>query len=422
MESTARIKTAKGNKIRVSDIGDFRIVDRKSMMDMILNFNQLLIEYETEEDFREVFPQSNNDQHFLLAQKKDDELKQRQRDLEMALDATPNIHYTSLVHESPHMAIVKKLKSSMQYERYYILAAGSESECKEYKKKAEEKQNRFEMKGEGSMNESPLPKLTESREEARRKIEERITKGRELLDAPFTTWEDIFTGFDGWSEYNEVLLDKLFGGESVRNHYYSRFSRRDERTIDEDVDDGEGLRRMTKSIDSLEGICKRLELYDEYLEPTNTTQHSFGKDVFIIHGRDDGAKDSVVRVVGEDLELKPIILQEEPDKGNTVIEKLERCSSNVGYAIALVTPDDIGTLKDIEDDELNPRARQNVVFELGYFMGKLGRDRVCLLLKDQVELPSDIGGIVYIYMDPNDGWKDRLRRNIRAVIKEIPDE
>ena len=132
---------------------------------------------------------------------------------------------------------------------------------------------------------------------------------------------------------------------------------------------------------------------------------------------DDGAKDSVARFV-TDLELKPIILQEQPDKGDTVIEKLERCSSNVGYAIALVTPDDIGTLKDIEDDEPNPRARQNVVFELGYFMGKLGRDRVCLLLKDQVELPSDIGGIVYISMDPNDGWKTRLQRNIRVVIKE----
>ena len=144
MESTARIKTAKGNKIRVSDIGDFRIVGRKSMMDMALNFNQRLIEYETEEDFREVFPQSNNDQHFLLAQKKDDALKQRQRDLEMAFDATPKMHYGSPVRESPHMAIGKKLKSSMQYERYYILTAGSESECGEYKKKAEKKQNRNE--------------------------------------------------------------------------------------------------------------------------------------------------------------------------------------------------------------------------------------------------------------------------------------
>lgn len=144
MENTARIKTAKGNKIRVSDIGDFRIVGRKSMMDMVPNFNQRLIEYKTEEDFREVFPQSNNDQHFLLAQKKDDALKQRQRDLEIALEATPKMHYGSPVRESPHMAMLKELKLSMQYERYYILTAGSESECDEYKKKVEKKQNRNE--------------------------------------------------------------------------------------------------------------------------------------------------------------------------------------------------------------------------------------------------------------------------------------
>ena len=101
----------------------------------------------------------------------------------------------------------------------------------------------------------------------------------------------------------------------------------------------------------------------------DTTEHSFGNDIFIVHGHDDGAKDSVARVVSEDLGLKPIILQEQPDKGDTVIEKLERCSSNVGYAIALVTPDDIGALNQ-EEDELNPRARQNVVFELGYFYRK----------------------------------------------------
>ncbi len=206
----------------------------------------------------------------------------------------------------------------------------------------------------------------------------------------------------------------LFGG----SHEYSNYRRFTGFRSGDTISPSDYTHRIRDSINSLEQICERLELYPEYSEPTNTTQDSFGNDVFIVHGRDDGDKDSVARVVREDLELKPIILQEEPDEGNTVIEKLERCSSNVGYAIALVTPDDIGTLKDKEDDELNPRARQNVVFELGYFMGKLGRERVCLLLKDQVELPSDIGGIVYISMDPNDGWKARLQRNIRTVIKE----
>ena len=151
-------------------------------------------------------------------------------------------------------------------------------------------------------------------------------------------------------------------------------------------------------------------------------QDGFGNDIFIVHGRDDGAKDSVARVVSEDLELKPIILQEQPDRGDTVIEKLERCSSNVGYAIALVTPDDIGALKNKEDGDLNPRARQNVVFELGYFMGKLGRERVCLLLKDQVEFPSDIGGMVYTNMDTHGAWKQKISQEISAVIETGPSE
>ena len=265
------------------------------------------------------------------------------------------------------------------------------------------------------MSESPLPRLTVSREEAKEKIRARITEAQRLSNAQYT-YEDRLRAYEGWSRYNETLLVSLFG-RSSENRDYRTFCKTHQFSI---ISPLECTKRIRESINSLEEIYARLELYEEYSGPTNTTQDSFGNDVFIIHGRDDGAKEGIARFV-IDLELKPIILQEQPDKGNTVIEKLERCSSNVGYAIALVTSDDIGALNQ-EEDELNPRARQNVVFELGYFMGKLGRERVCLLLKDQVELPSDIGGIVYIYMDSNSGWKAKLHQNIRAVIKEIPDE
>ena len=266
------------------------------------------------------------------------------------------------------------------------------------------------------MNASPLPRLTVSREKAKKKIQARITEGEQLL---YTSedHEDRLRAYESWSEYNETLLASLFDGNTEYINY-KRFTR----SVIESPLSPSAYTRVRDSISSLERIYEELDLYEEYSEPTNATQHSFGNDIFIVHGRDDGAKDSVARVVSEDLELKPIILQEQPDKGDTVIEKLERCSSNVGYAIALVTPDDIGALKNKENDDLNPRARQNVVFELGYFIGKLGRERVCLLLKDQVELPSDIGGIVYIYMDPNSGWKAKLHQNIRVVIKEIPDK
>ena len=263
------------------------------------------------------------------------------------------------------------------------------------------------------MNASPLPRLAVSREEAKEKIRARITEAPRL-SGPQYTYEDQLRACEKWSEYNETLLARLFVGNAEHLNY-KRFTRLTMGGLSRSFNDS--TRSMSDSISSLESICEQIDLYEEYSEPTNATQHSFGNDIFIVHGRDDGAKDSVVRVVSENLGLKPIILQEQPDKGDTVIEKLERCSSNVGYAIALVTPDDIGALNQ-EEDELNPRARQNVVFELGYFMGKLGRKRVCLLLKDQVELPSDIGGIVYISMDPNDGWKVSLQRNIRAVVKE----
>ena len=180
------------------------------------------------------------------------------------------------------------------------------------------------------MSELPLPKLTESLEEARQKIRTQITKGTQILNLPrLTSHKDRLKAYANWSRYNRDLLIKLFGSPFVANRDYNIL--------------GDNYISQTLSgIDSLEGIYERLGLYVNSSESSNTIQHSFGSDVFIVHGRDDGAKDSVARVVSEDLGLKPIILQEQPDKGNTVIEKLERCSSNVGYAIALVTSDDIG--------------------------------------------------------------------------------
>ena len=283
------------------------------------------------------------------------------------------------------------------------------------------------MKREGSMNESPLPKLTESREDAKKKIWARIEKGMELSPFPkpfLFSFEDWLKSCVEWSEYNDILLVKLFNDDIVKNRYYIPFNSRSKSMFDdEDITDiVEGVERLQESIDSLKQIRGQLELYDEPLRHANTTQHSFGNDVFIVHGRDDGAKETVARFVERGLGMNAIILHEQPSGGETIIEKIERYSSNVGYAIALVTPDDIGALKDEEDDVLNPRARQNVVFELAYFMGKLGRQRVCLLLKDQVELPSDIGGISYISMDAPGAWRETLRREINAVIEAVPGE
>lgn len=115
------------------------------------------------------------------------------------------------------------------------------------------------------------------------------------------------------------------------------------------------------------------------------------KKVFIVHGHDEGLKQKIARLI-EKQEIKPVILHEQPNKGATIIEKFEQ-NSNVGAAICLFTADDSGKAK-TEEEEKN-RARQNVVFEAGFFMGCLGRDHVIIIAERGVELPSDMQGIVY---------------------------
>ncbi len=159
---------------------------------------------------------------------------------------------------------------------------------------------------------------------------------------------------------------------------------------------------------------------DEYWEdedktPTSSEIHKNAQiitnEIFIVHGRDEGAKDKVARFL-ENLDLKPVILAEMPAKGRTIIEKFEQ-HAQVGYAIVLLTPDDAGSLQGDEND-LKPRARQNVIFELGFFVGRLGRKHVCALTKGDVEIPSDYAGIEYIPFNDADGWKMGLIRELRS--------
>jgi len=128
--------------------------------------------------------------------------------------------------------------------------------------------------------------------------------------------------------------------------------------------------------------------------------------VFVVHGHDGEAKESVARFL-EKLELQPIILHEQPNQGRTVIEKFEVSSNDVAFAIVLLTPDDLGRAAN-GSTELHTRARQNVILELGYFLGRLGRSRVCALHRGGVELPSDFQGVVYIEFDVAGAWKTKL--------------
>lgn len=134
-------------------------------------------------------------------------------------------------------------------------------------------------------------------------------------------------------------------------------------------------------------------------------------EVFVVHGHDEGAMQGVARFL-EQLGLRPIILHEQPSQGQTLIEKLERHSA-VGFAVVLLTPDDQG--RKVGEEGWKQRARQNVVLELGYFLAKLTRAKVCALVKGEVEQPFDYHGVVYIPLDEAGGWKGRLGRELQAA-------
>ena len=145
--------------------------------------------------------------------------------------------------------------------------------------------------------------------------------------------------------------------------------------------------------------------------------------VFVVHGHDNEAKESVARFIAT-IGLEPIILHEQPNQGRTIIEKFEQ-NADVGFAVVLLTPDDVGAAADSPKD-LKPRARQNVIMELGYFIGRLTRRNVCALYKHGVEIPSDFEGVVYIALDSAGAWKRSLAQelveagfaiNLNAVLK-----
>ncbi|MCK4760790.1 MAG: nucleotide-binding protein [Candidatus Aminicenantes bacterium] len=177
---------------------------------------------------------------------------------------------------------------------------------------------------------------------------------------------------------------------------------------------------LDSAVSVLQSMIEEVEEYWEDEEETQPerkknqkkTIASNSKKIFIIHGHDDGTKETVARFI-EQIGLEPVILHEKPNQGRTVIEKFEDYA-DVGFAIALLTPDDVGNEKN-KKDELNPRARQNVIFEFGFFLGQLGRKRVCGIKKNDVEIPSDYKGVLYINLDSEGAWRMQLVQELKAA-------
>ena len=133
------------------------------------------------------------------------------------------------------------------------------------------------------------------------------------------------------------------------------------------------------------------------------------KRVFVVHGHDEEAKQTTARFL-EHIGLEPVILHEQPNSGRTIIEKFED-HADVGFAVVLLTADDVAHPANAPTNA-SGRARQNVILELGYFIGRLTRRRVCALYKPGVEIPSDYQGVGYVELDPGGGWRTKLAQEL----------
>jgi predicted nucleotide-binding protein len=260
------------------------------------------------------------------------------------------------------------------------------------------------------------PALRVTRAEAGEKIQAQINEGEELLAQQPRSEPELDRLREKrriWSDYNRELLVQLFTSLAVAEEY-SAFGARAislRPSFDRLVEDWRD--EVQISLTRLRSIYRRLELFPAPDTEVSTPSRvkARGSGVFVVHGTNSAAKETVARFL-ERLDLEVTILHEQPDKGRTVIEKFE-ANVTVGYAVVLLTADDVGAPR-TSPTELQPRARQNVLLELGYFLGILGRTHVCALREEGVEIPSDLAGVLYIPFDAAGAWRLRLATEIKA--------
>lgn len=170
------------------------------------------------------------------------------------------------------------------------------------------------------------------------------------------------------------------------------------------------IQTLQQAIGKMQRRVSQMEQGSPHRKKKRTSAHDT-KKVFLVHGRDLALKHSVARVL-ERLGFKVIILDEQANEGKTVAEKFE-IHADVSYAVILMTADDVGCLatEDVQSN-LRPRARQNVILELGFFWGALGRENTSVICAGNPEFPSDISGLVYIDA-ANDGWKLHLGADLK---------
>jgi predicted nucleotide-binding protein len=254
-------------------------------------------------------------------------------------------------------------------------------------------------------------------------------KGIVLVKRQIEAGEKIFAGnlideaeYRAWENATKNYLQKAFGLNHPNADRFKEIGRIWSAPFDAGPAYWDGVFRgfLRDQLVCLRSYIGELETELEFSQPASEANQSvavskslISRKVFIVHGHNDAIRESCARFL-ERLDLQPIILHEQPNAGRTIIEKFQDYA-DVGFAVVLLTADDKGGTKHIDSAALKHRARQNVIFELGFFIGKLGGSKVCALYEDGVELPSDYNGVLFTPIDAAGTWKFQLCREIKAA-------
>jgi len=273
-------------------------------------------------------------------------------------------------------------------------------------------------------NGDPEPQLVKPQDTARAELLDRVRLGNELIAETNSTAASTADGLRqlkdkkySWGEYNEELLRSLFRPADRILREYSGgpfFGALGGPPDPLAVQLAELRDDVQRDVRYLSSIIDRLPLFDSDGIPASrpTTAGAVELRVFVVHGHDEAVRLDVARFLesgAPNFEVK--ILTETVNRGRTIIEKVEEEAAAATFAVVLLTADDEGGSRS-SPERRQPRARQNVILELGYFIGRLGRRRVVILYEPEVELPSDMQGVGYIELDKYGGWKLKLAKEL----------
>jgi len=282
------------------------------------------------------------------------------------------------------------------------------------------KEKRMTRKKTSSSSSSSPPTLAP--EQASQLLRAHCEKGGQLLKSrPISSSSE-----QAWEAVAHDVLIRAFGSTSPNIERVMGVGRFDFAFGGGNETEWENARaeNMKTRLEILDGLTDLLDSQVNLAATgsVNSVHSSFdpgqiGNTVFLVHGHDEAVIHETARLL-ERFDLKVVILREQPNSGRTIIEKFVDFA-DVGFAVVLLTGDDRGGVKSLGFDKQKLRARQNVILELGYFLGKLGRHRVCALYQEDVEIPSDYNGVLFLPLDHAGAWRLALARELKAAGLDI---